>query len=536
MFRTLRSKLTFSYLAVALLCLLLAMGGMFALARDYAQRTGFRTLEEKWSLAMPLVRVAANTEARRDTVLSRAILGSVQDAIRNANVRALLLDPATLQVVEDTSTRFNATGQRIDFGLDDAELQDRLLSDEGVRGTHRFEGELESIQYIARRIRPLRLANLDMANAGPPAQASPVPYIVVLAQPVPRIFTGLIGDLRDALVPAIALAVVVALVVAFLLARSISRPISKLAVASAALAKGDYSQRIEVDGQDEVATLTAQFNEMAAEVGRAHQMQRDFIANVSHDLKTPLTSIQGFSQAILDGAVRDDAGYRQAAGIINTEAQRMTRLVAELLTLARLESGLHSLELHPVDLGEALTQLALAMQPQAREAGVTLSARLLVQQAPVLADADKIKQALGNLVDNALKHTPAGGKVTLEMSRIPGGVLVKVVDTGKGISPEELPRVMERFYQIDKARSTGGLPNADERRIGLGLAIAREIVNAHRGGITIESTMGVGTTVLVSLPAEPAKSDTQSDQKGAERIAAGQEPVEPLLPAGRTEQ
>jgi signal transduction histidine kinase len=147
------------------------------------------------------------------------------------------------------------------------------------------------------------------------------------------------------------------------------------------------------------------------------------------------------------------------------------------------------------------------MQPQARDAGVTLGARLLVQEAPVLADVDKLKQAFGNLVDNAIKHTPPGGNVTLEMSRIPGGVLIKVIDTGKGIPPEELPRVMERFYRTDKARTTGGLANADERRIGLGLAIAREIVHAHRGGITIESTVGAGTTVLVSLPAEPGTRD-----------------------------
>ncbi len=528
MFRTLRSKLTFSYLAVALLCLLLAIGGTLALARNYAQREGYKTLDEKWSLAMPLIRVAANNEARRDTVLTRAILGTVQDAIRNANVRVLLVDPATLQVVEDTSTRYNATGQRINFDVDDADLQDQLLSSDGVQGVYRFGGEVEALQYVARRVPAVRI------GAGAQAQndlGAAISYIVVLAQPVPRLFTGLIGELRDALIPSIVVALLVALIVAYLLARSISRPVSRLATAAAALAKGDYTQRIEVNGQDELATLTGRFNEMAAEVGRAHQMQRDFIANVSHDLKTPLTSIQGFSQAMLDGAIRDEAGYRQAAGIINTEAHRMTRLVAELLTLARLESGLHSLEMRPVDLGEVITQLALAMQPQARDAGVTLSARLLVQDAIVLADVDKLKQAFGNLVDNALKHTPPGGKVTLEMSRIPGGVMVKVVDTGKGIPPDELPRVMERFYQIEKARTSSGLPNADERRIGLGLAIAREIVNAHRGGITIESAVGVGTTVLVSLPAEPAHAEPQAGQKRPTRVPNGKEPAEPLLPS-----
>lgn len=495
------------------MCLLLAIGGTLALARDYAQQTGLRSLAEKWSLVMPLVRLAANSQNRPNNPVVRAVLGNVQDAIRNANVRVLLVDPATLQVVEDTSTRANAEGQRITFGLDEAELQDRLFSVEGAIGTYRFEGEPERIQYIAKRVRGARLADLGAPDQAQADQGALLPYIVVLAQPVPRLFSGVTGDLRDALVPSMIVAVLVALIVAFFLARSISRPVSKLAGAAAAVAKGDYSQRLPIEGQDEIAMLTGQFNEMASEVGRAHQMQRDFIANVSHDLKTPLTSIQGFSQAILDGALKDEAGYKQAASIINTETHRMTRLVAELLTLARLESGLHSLELRATDLGKVITQLALAMQPQAREAGVNLSARLLVQGVTVLADVDKLMQAFGNLIDNALKHTPAGGQVALEMSRIPGGVMVKVIDTGKGIAPEELPRVMERFYQIDKARSTGGLPNANERRIGLGLAIAREIVNAHRGGITIESTVGAGTTVLVSLPAEPANMDVQGGRK-----------------------
>ena len=177
----------------------------------------------------------------------------------------------------------------------------------------------------------------------------------------------------------------------------------------------------------------------------------------------------------------------------------MTRLVAQLLTLANLESGLVALELHPVDLRDIIGRLILAMQPQATHARVDLSARMGASPAPVLVDVDKLQQAFGNLVDNAIKHTPPGGKVTLELSNIHGGVLVKVIDTGEGIPAADLARVMERFYQIDKSRASNA--NPDERRgIGIGLAIARQIINAHRGGITIESMEGKGTTVLVSLP------------------------------------
>ena len=135
----------------------------------------------------------------------------------------------------------------------------------------------------------------------------------------------------------------------------------------------------------------------------------------------------------------------------------MTRLVTELLTLANLESGLVTLELHPVDLRDIIGRLILAMQPQAKQAQIELSARMGSAPASVLADVDKLQQAFGNLVDNAIKHTPQGGKVKLDLSNLPGGVLVKVIDTGEGIPAADLPRVMERFYQIDKSRVSNAI-------------------------------------------------------------------------------
>lgn len=479
---------------------MLAVLGTLTLARDYAQREGYTTLQEKWSLVMPLLRTTLAVQNRPNRQATRAILGGIQNAIRNADVRVLLLDPSTLRVVEDTSNRYNAVGQGVDFGLADPQLQAALASNAGVQGTFRFSGEPENVQFVARRIRAVDLVGPGSSNRNnSPGADSPALYDVMLAQAQPRLLTGMLGTLRDALFPALALALLVSLLAAFFLARSISRPVTRLARATAAMAKGDYSQRVPVNGQDEIAALTEQFNEMAAEIGRAHTIQRDFIANVSHDLKTPLTSIQGFSQAMLDGTIHDAAAYHQAAGIINTESQRMTRLVTELLTLTNLESGLVTLELHPADLRDVIVKLVLAMQPQAQQSRVELSAKMGSSPAPVLADVDKLQQAFGNLVDNAIKHTPPGGNVTLEMSSIPGGVMVEVIDTGEGIPPADLPRVMERFYQVDKSRATDS-NTTDSRSIGLGLTIAREIVNAHRGGLTIESKPGAGTTVFVSLP------------------------------------
>ena len=531
MFRTLRSKLIFSYVGVAFLCLLLAVLGTLALARSYAQREGYNTLQEKWSLVMPLLRATLVVQRRPNSPANALVLGGIQTAIRNADVRLLLLDPATLRVLEDTSGRSNTVGQQVDFGLAGTELQNALASEAGVRGTFHFTGEAENVQFIARRIRAVDLT----PNGNNPNLDAPTLYDVMLAQPQPRLLTGMLGNLRDALFPALALALLVSLLAAFFLARSISHPVSRLTEATVAMAKGDYSRRVDVQGQDELAALSRHFNEMAADIGRAHAVQRDFIANVSHDLKTPLTSIQGFSQAMLDGTIHDAAAYHQAAGIINAESLRMTRLVSELLTLANLESGLVTLELHLVDLRDIIGTLILAMQPQAKQAQVELSARMGASPAPVLADVDKLQQAFGNLVDNAIKHTPRNGKVTLDLSNIAGGVLVKVIDTGEGIPAADLPRVMERFYQIDKSRATNANPD-DRRGIGIGLAIARQIINAHRGGITIESTKGAGTTVLVSLPSAPPPQPQATSRRTTQKLngnttTSSNELTEPAPPA-----
>jgi signal transduction histidine kinase len=388
---------------------------------------------------------------------------------------------------------------------------------------------------VARRIRLPRVGDQPGQSTGALA-----PYIVVMAQQAPRPLDAFRGELRGVLIPAGLVALGAALLAALLLARSISRPVANLARATDAVARGDYSQRVPVQGRDELATLSSRFNTMAEEVDRAHRVQRDFVANVSHDLKTPLTSIQGFSQAILDGAIADEQGYRQAAGIINAEAERMSRLVNELLTLTRLESGLSALDIRPVDVGIVVREQALAMQPQAAAVGVSLSVAATAGQAMAAADADRLKQALGNLVDNALKYTPRGGSVLVEVSQVTGAVRVAVRDTGRGIPPDELARVMERFYRVDKARGPAAAGS-----LGLGLAIAREIAAAHGGTLTIDSRPGAGTTAVLTLPVYApaaqvsgtrwlswARQRAEAEEGGATRSSNGSGPTQPAGKGG----
>jgi len=246
---------------------------------------------------------------------------------------------------------------------------------------------------------------------------------------------------------------------------------------------------------------------MTQRVHDSQQSQRDFVANVSHELKTPLTSIQGFAQAILDGTASTVEARSQAAEVIYDESNRMHRMVLDLLDLARLDAGTADLERAPFNLEALLKSVAERFTPQSREAGV----KLVTEIRPLpgfIGDGDRLSQVFTNLVDNALKHTPPGGTVKLNARDEGGWVEVSVADSGPGIPPEELSRIFERFYQLDKARKGG-----PGRGVGLGLAIAREIIQAHGGTISAQSRIGEGSLFVVRLPAAQPDDSTLVSRK-----------------------
>lgn len=303
--------------------------------------------------------------------------------------------------------------------------------------------------------------------------------------PIQFLLENFLGPLLQAACVGAALSVAMALLITY----SITRPLRKLSKAASAVAHGDLDQTVPVSGPTELHSLAESFNDMIARVKASQQAQRDFVANVSHELKTPLTSIQGFSQAILDGAERDPA---HAARIINDEASRMRRLVDGLLDLARLDAGQSALHRVPTDLAAILRSVAEKLALRANEKSVAL--RVDVPPLPaVVADGDRLAQVFTNLLDNAIKHTPGGGTVTLSAQAASGVAAVTVTDTGAGIPADDLSRIFERFYRIDKSRAAG-------QGYGIGLAITKEIVHAHGGAIKAESVVGLGTKFTVRLP------------------------------------
>lgn len=276
-------------------------------------------------------------------------------------------------------------------------------------------------------------------------------------------------------------AFVVATLLALWIANWIAKPLQQLAQAAHNLQSAESARSsdgsLAIRGPNEVIEVAEAFNAMSQRVQASQQSQRDFVANVSHDLKTPLTAIQGFAQAILDGTASTPADLQQAARIIHSEAGRMHRMVLDLLELARFDSGLADLALEPLDLRPILEQVIeqFSLQIQRGQVEVNLNMPVLPK---VLGDRDRLARLFANLLDNALKHTPPGESLNIQAHANPDSVEILFIDRGPGLPEGSFDRVFERFYQTDQSRSGA------RRGVGLGLSIAREIVLAHGGAIS----------------------------------------------------
>jgi two-component system OmpR family sensor kinase len=282
-----------------------------------------------------------------------------------------------------------------------------------------------------------------------------------------------------------ALGCLLAAAVATLLARGIARPVVRVAKASNRLATGESPQPLPIAGAHELRDLAQSFNTMAEQLTRARDAERSFLLSVSHELKTPLTAIRGYSEALEEGVLTPE----HAVKVIRTEAARLERLIADLLQLARLSR--QRFDIHPttVDLVEVARESAARHAARARELGVELRVEERAT-APAEADPDRLLQALSNLVENALRCTPPGGRVTLSAA---AGKLT-VTDTGPGIARQEIPRAFERFFLY--RRYNGDRPVGT----GLGLAIVRELAQAMGGDVVVRSPRGAGAAFTIHLP------------------------------------
>ena len=302
---------------------------------------------------------------------------------------------------------------------------------------------------------------------------------------------------QDELMNPLLRAGIVALVLSFILgwfiARWITRPLKMIALSAGQIGDGNYI-KVPIEGPLEVRQLGGVINEMVIKVQDSMKSQKDFVANVSHEFKTPLTSIQGFSQALLDGTINKKNDSRRAAKIILDETERLNFLVNDLLTLARLDAGTVVLEKSPIDVNQLIRNILEKFQFQISSAELEIE-KDLVNPLIISVDGEKISQVINNLIDNAIKFSPKGGRIRISSLSDGSFGIVSIKDFGPGISDEDQGRIFERFYQTDKSRKGG-----QGRGVGLGLAIAKQIVNAHGGTIVVESRLGFGSTFMVKLP------------------------------------
>ncbi len=289
------------------------------------------------------------------------------------------------------------------------------------------------------------------------------------------------------------MAVAIALIITWVISRRITSPIRALTVSARRLGQGDFSQRVSIKSRDEVGQLATTFNSMAGDLERIEKLRRDMVADVAHELRTPLSNVAGYLEAIRDEVVKPDTATISS---LSEEVDLLSRLVDDLQELALADAGELKLLRQPEDLSQLIDQSVKAVQVKVANKGIEANTDISPELPLVNIDYHRIAQVLRNLLENAIKHTNYGGKITVSAQQFDSSIKVSVADTGEGIPAEDLPNMFERFYRVDKSRTRNGGGS------GLGLTIAKRLVEAHGGAIGVQSELGKGSCFFFTLPVD----------------------------------
>ncbi len=491
--RSLRAKFALGYALVAVLAIAaISLAAVLAVIINFSHFQGDQLNAQAQALATQIgQRTGASNLSIRDVAFSFLLPG--RDRQRS---RLWLMDASghiLINQVSDDDDAASTEATTIQSALTNA-LAGHQVSGTLPGGKHLLWFDLSSRPYVAVPIR---------AGGQPSGQILGALALVIPASPpgtpIPFIDEVLQVLLLTTLGTALAVGVLGALI-----ARSITRPVEQLTLAAAGMAAGNYSQRVTVGTRDELGDLAHTFNEMAAalerdvgELRRQEALRRELVANVSHDLATPLTAIQGFSEALTDGVIQDEQQREETLRVIAKEVFRLRRLVDSLNHLTSIESPQRHLALTPLQLSALVDETLTVLQPEFEEKGIQAQNHLSEQAPLVLADSDKMAQVFLNLLDNALRYTPKGGSITISAAPEGERLRVTVRDTGAGIAAEDAQRIFDRFYRADASRNTA------TGNSGLGLSIVKAIVEAHGGSVGVESAPGQGTAIWFTLAQAP---------------------------------
>jgi heavy metal sensor kinase len=318
-------------------------------------------------------------------------------------------------------------------------------------------------------------------------------YLILAVEPLDAI-AGDLEAVRQALEIAVPLAIALAAIGGFLVATRSLRPLKSMAEQAHQITGSNLDARLKIgDAAEELAVLAASFNELLSRLDQSFEAMRRFVADASHELRTPLSVIRGEADVALSQE-RGAAEYRQSLAIVLDESRRISRLVDDLLNLARADSRHVRLEIEEFYLNDLLAECCRSVQSMAAAKGVEVECRAGDQDVTFRGDEELLRRMVMNLVENAIRYTPAGGRVSVALEVAGARVLVRIADTGVGIAPEMVPHVFDRFFRADPARSrqNGGF--------GLGLAIVKWIAESHQGAVELTSEVGSGSTFTVTLP------------------------------------
>lgn len=287
-------------------------------------------------------------------------------------------------------------------------------------------------------------------------------------------------------------AIIVAVLLIYIFSLRLSRPLKQIKYAAARISNGEFEKRVSIKSRDEIGELAKAFNHMASALENIEKMRRGFVANVSHELRTPMTSIRGFIEGILDGTIPPEK-HSHYLTIVRDETNRLNRLVTDLLDLAKMEAGEIKLNITDFNINELIRKCVIKLETLLLEKGLAVDADFEEEDLMVSGDPDAVERVVYNLLHNAIKFTPAGGKISIITKSSRDAAEVTIRDTGIGIEESELDMIWDRFYKSDKSRSR------DKTGTGLGLAIVRNLINEHSQRISVQSKLGEGTAFTFTL-------------------------------------
>jgi signal transduction histidine kinase len=490
--RTFQGRLTGAFLAVVALTLLLVTVLVINRLDDFFTSQQQADLDQRAQTVSDYVQSRAFEAVGSGPV----VLG---DGSVDPRVLAKLLDPGQQRIIADKLAQADVT---LTFGWWVAQGEGKTF--------HPARGEPLAFPFMASPgAGQTQERTVGVDRPYPAGDAVFAPYVIKVTLANPYTFRATALANVSSLLAAIALfALGLSVLVSAAMARRFTTPLRRLTEASRGLAEGDLTRRVPPDevraGSSELAELAVQFNAMADRlqesveiIRRDRDRSRDFLADVSHELRTPLAALRTFNELLTEGAANDPDARAEFLESSGQQIERLDWLAQNLLELSKLDSGLVLLDLRPDDLRAAVESAVEQGAAAAARRGVHLSLHLPEAPVRIRHDPPRVGQVVANLVANAIKFTPRGGSVAVDVAGTDGGARIEVTDTGVGIDPTELPHIFERFYRGSRANEARGSGS------GLGLAIVRSIVDMHGGTVEVESRVGAGTRFIVTLPRDP---------------------------------